>query len=277
MSDHQQSEQPGGWLATIRSSLSGEHHEYTSGSLVRAIVLLAIPMVLELSMESLFAICDIFWVAKLGSDATAAVGLTESVLTLYYAVAIGVSMAVTALVARRIGQQDTRRAAKAGSQAIYLGLTLGVLTGIPCWFFAGDILHLMGASAEVVRIGQSYTQLILGANVVVMLLFLHNAIFRGAGDAALAMRALWIGNGINLVLDPLLIFGWWVFPEMGLTGAAVATLCGRSVAVFYQLWVLGSGRARLTLDRPALRFDPGAMVKLLRVSVGGIKTDAFGS
>ncbi|MGI9242562.1 MAG: MATE family efflux transporter, partial [Verrucomicrobiales bacterium] len=259
-----------GWRSTLRASLSGEQHDYTSGNLVRAIILLAIPMVLELSMESLFAVCDIFWVAKLGSDATAAVGLTESILTLYYAIAIGISMAATAMVARRVGEKDPGRAAKSGAQAIYLGLVLGITTGIPCWLFAGDLLRLMGASPEVVSIGVPYTQIVLGVNVVVMLLFLHNAIFRGAGDAALAMRALWIGNGINLVLDPILIFGWGIFPEMGLTGAAVATLCGRSVAVAYQLWVLGSGRSRLRMGREAWRFDLSAMFALLRVSVGGI-------
>ena len=263
-------EQPAGWLPTIRSALSGEHHDFTSGNLVRAIVLLAIPMVLELSMESLFAVCDIFWVAKLGSDATAAVGLTESLLTLYYALAIGISMAATALVARRVGEGNAPGAAKAGAQAIYLGLILGILTGIPCWLYAGDLLRLMGASAEVVEIGAGYTQVVLGGNVVVMLLFLHNAIFRGAGDAALAMRALWIGNGINLVLDPLLIFGWWGFPEMGLLGAAVATLCGRTVAVGYQLWALGCGRSRIKLCGGAWRFDLAAMLGLLRVSFGGI-------
>ncbi|MFT4549172.1 MAG: putative MATE family efflux protein [Verrucomicrobiales bacterium] len=258
------------WIGTIKSAVSGEQHDYTSGSISRAIVLLAIPMVLELSMESLFAVCDIFWVARLGKDATAAVGLTESVLTLYYAVAIGISMSATALVARRIGEKDSQGAAKAGAQAIYLGLTFGVLTGIPCWIFAEDILGMMGASAEVIAVGGDYTRVILGANVVVMLLFLHNAIFRGAGDAALAMRALCLGNAINIVLDPLLIFGWWIFPEMGLTGAAVATLTGRSVAVVYQLWALRAGKSRVKLQGGAWRFDLVAMLRLLRVSVGGI-------
>ena len=259
-----------GWWATVKASLSGEQHDFTSGSLVRAIILLAIPMVLELSMESLFAVCDIFWVSNLGSDATAAVGLTESVLTLYYAVAIGISMAATALIARRIGEKDEKRAAKGGAQAIYLGVVVGILTGIPCFIYGDQILALMGASPEVVEIGGDYTKIILGANVVVMLLFLNNAIFRGAGDAALAMRALWIGNGINLVLDPLLIFGWWIFPEMGLTGAAVATLTGRTVAVGYQLWVLTGDQSRIRLQGAAWRFDPGAMLRLLKLSFGGI-------
>jgi len=274
MSAEENTPEPGkpraGWFRTIISSISGEQHDFTSGGLGRAIVLLSIPMVLELSMESLFALCDIFWVSHLGSDATAAVGLTEALLTLYYAVAIGIAMSVTALVSRRIGEKDEKRAAKAGVQAIYLGLSIGVLTGIPCWIYGEQILGLMGADEDVLAIGSGYTKVILGANVVVMLLFLHNAIFRGAGDAALAMWALWIGNGINLVLDPLLIFGIWIFPEMGLTGAAVATLIGRTVALVFQLWMLSNGRSRIRLRGSAWKFDPAAMTRLLRLSFGGI-------
>ena len=220
------------WWATLQASVSGEQYDYTSGPLSRAIAMLAIPMVLEMAMESLFAICDIFWVSKLGSDATAAVGLTESVLTLYYAVAVGLSIAVTATVARRIGEKKPEAAAKAGAQALYVGLAVGVLTGVLCYGVAPKILGLMGASSEVIAIGSGYTRVILTANVVILLLFLNNAIFRGAGDPALAMRALWLGNGVNIVLDPCFIFGWGFFPEMGLTGAALSSVIGRSVAVF---------------------------------------------
>ncbi len=259
-----------GWWATLRASLSGDHHDYTTGSLKRAILLLAIPMVLELAMESLFAICDIFWVAKLGSAATAAVGLSESVMTLYYAIAVGLSMAVTATVSRRIGARNPEGAAKAGAQGIYVCLAVGLLTGLPCWLYAPEILGLMGASPEVAAVGTDYTRITLGANVVVLLLFMNNAIFRGAGDAALSMRALWLGNGINIVLDPFLIFGWGFFPEMGLTGAATATLIGRSVGVLYQFHMLAAGTCRVKMRGPAWHFDLPAMLKLLRMSFGGI-------
>jgi putative MATE family efflux protein len=259
-----------GWWATLRASLSGDEHDYTTGSLKRAILLLAIPMVLELAMESLFAICDIFWVAKLGSAATAAVGLSESVMTLYYAVAVGLSMAVTATVSRRIGQKDPEGAAKAGAQGIYVGLAVGLLTGLPCWLYAPEILGLMGASPEVTAVGTDYTRITLGANVVVLLLFMNNAIFRGSGDPALSMRALWLGNGINIVLDPFLIFGWGFFPEMGLTGAATATLIGRSVGLLYQFKMLAGGTCRVKMRGAAWHFDLPAMLTLLRVSFGGI-------
>ncbi len=227
-------------------------------------------MVLETVMESLFSICDIFWVSKLGSEATAAVGLTESVLTLYYAVAIGLSIGATATVARRIGEKKPEAASRAGAQAIYVGIFLGVITGVICWVAAPKILGLMGASPEVVSIGSGYTRVILSANVVILLLFLNNAIFRGAGDPALAMRALWLGNGINIVLDPCLIFGWGPFPELGLTGAAIASVTGRSVAVFYQFYHLSRGSGQLKLRGPSVLPDFPVMRRLIRVSLGGI-------
>lgn len=257
-------------LRVLRAALSGEEHDYTTGNLNRAIVLLAIPMVLEMAMESLFAICDIFWVTKLGRDATAAVGLTESVLTLYYAIAVGLSMATTAIVARRIGEKRPEAAAHAGSQAIYLGLLVGISTGIPCWIWAPEILRLMGASESVITHGSGYTRVIMGTNAVILLLFLNNAIFRGAGDAALAMRALWLGNGINIVLDPCLIFGYGPFPEMGLEGAAWATVIGRSTALVYQAYHLHRGTGRLRLNRQALAFDWKNALHLAHVSLGGI-------
>lgn len=267
-------DEPGGkarhrWWSTLKASLSGDHHDYTTGSLKRAILLLAIPMVLELSMESLFAICDIFWVARLGSAATAAVGLSESVMTLYYAIAVGLSMAVTATVSRRIGEKNPEGAAKAGAQGIYVGLAVGLLTGLPCWLYAPEILGLMGASPEVAAAGTGYTRITLGERGGSPA-FHEQCDLPGAGDAALSMRALWLGNAINIVLDPFLIFGWWIFPEMGLTGAAVATLIGRMAGVLYQFQMLARGTSRVMMRGSAWHFDLPAMGRLLRVSFGGI-------
>ncbi len=258
------------WWGVIRAALAGKPYDYTSGKLSLSVILLAIPMVLETAMESLFSICDIFWVSKLGKEATAAVGLTESVTSLYYAIGIGLSMAATATIARRIGEKRPEDAARAGAQAIYVGVVFGVITGILCWIYAPNILRMMKASDSVVEIGVNYTRYILGGNVVILLLFLNNAIFRGAGDAALAMRALWLGNGINIILDPCLIFGWGPFPEMGLEGAGLATLIGRGTAVFYQFYHLSRGTGQIRLTQQTRQLDFPAMLKLVRVSIGGI-------
>jgi putative MATE family efflux protein len=257
-------------LSALRGALRGDHHDYTEGSLNLAILLLAVPMVLEMAMESLFAICDIYFVAQISKEAVAAVGLTESMLTILYAVAIGIAMATTATVARRVGEKDVEAASSAGAQAFYVAITIGVVVGAPCWFLAPDLLRLMGASPEVVDVGSGYTRVILGANVVVVLLFVHNAIFRGAGDASVAMRSLWLANGVNIVLDPCLIFGWGPFPEMGVTGAGVATVCGRGLGVVYQLWALRRGSSRVRWTRASLRLDVPGMLRLLRLSVGSI-------
>ena len=254
----------------IRESLAGVQHDYTKGSLPRAITLLAIPMVLEMVMESLFALCDIIFVSQLGAHAVATVALTESMLTILYAVALGLSMSATALVARRVGEKNPVGAAAAGAQAIYVGLAIAVVVGIPGWLFAPELLAMMDAEQAVIEEGSTYTSILLGCNAVILLLFIHNAVFRGAGDAVLAMRSLWIANGINLVLDPCLIFGLGPFPEMGLTGAAVATTCGRGIGVAYQFWALRSGRGRIHLRGDAFRIDPAAMLNLLRISAGGI-------
>src|ERR1035438_6040809 len=192
---------------SIREALRGSHQDFTKGSLNRAILLLAIPMVLEMVLESLFAVVDVFWVGRLGADAVATVGLTESLLSLIFAVGLGLSLSTTAMVARRIGEKDPQGAAVAGVQAIVLGIAVSLVIGLPCFLLAPRLLRLMGASAEIISVGSWYTRICLGGSCAVLLLFLNNAIFRGAGDAAIAMRLLWVSNIINLVLDPCLIFG----------------------------------------------------------------------
>jgi putative MATE family efflux protein len=229
----------------VAQALKGEHHDYTTASLNRAVLLLAVPMVLEMIMESLFAVVDVFWVSRLGRDAIAVVGLTESIMTLIYAVGIGTSFAATAIVARRIGEQDPERAAQAAGQILILGITASSGLGLVLSYFAGDILRLMGAEASVVALGTDFARIMLGCNATVFMIFLINAVFRGAGDAVLAMRTLWLANALNIVLGPCFIFGWGPFPEMGVTGAAVATNIGRGTGVLYQLWHLAGIRSRV--------------------------------
>ena len=257
--------QPSFW-ASIREAIAGSHRDFTSGSLDRSILLLAITMVLE----SLFAVVDVFWVGRLGADAVATVGLTESMLTLVFAVAMGLSMSTTAMVARRIGEKDAAGAAVAAVQAVALGLAVAVIVGVPCLILAPNLLRLMGASQQIVSVGTSYARVVLGGSGVVLLLFLNNAIFRGAGDAAIAMRLLWVSNIINLVLDPCLIFGFGPFPRMGVTGAGVATFTGRSIGVAYQFYRLLRGTERIRILRRQVRLNWGVLVRLLRVSLTGI-------
>src|SRR5262249_13942077 len=216
----------------------------TAGNLNRAILLLAIPMVLEMVLESLFALVDVFWVGRLGANAVATVGLTESLLSLVFAVGIGVAMSTTAMVARRIGEKDPEDAAIVGVQAIFLGLLVSLSIGIPSFIFAPQLLGLMGASPELVATGSGYARIALGGCGAIVMLFLNNAIFRGAGDAAIAMRLLWGSNIINLLLDPCLIFGWGPFPKLGGTGAARATFTGRSSGVLDQFYRLRRGSSR---------------------------------
>jgi putative MATE family efflux protein len=263
-------EERAGFWSNVRASLSGERHDYTSGPLNRAIALLAIPMVLEMAMESVFVVVDVFFVGRLGPEAVAAVGLTESVTTLLYAIAIGLAMSATAMIARRIGEGDRDAAARAGFQAIVIGLVIAVLIGVPAFFLGPRVLAAMGASPATVEVGGGYTSILLGTNVVILLLFLNNAVFRGAGDAALAMRSLWLANGLNIVLDPCLIFGLGPFPELGVTGAAVATTCGRGTGVLYQFWMLRRGTGRVRLAGAALRVDLAVAKRLVRLSLGGI-------
>jgi putative MATE family efflux protein len=227
-------------------------------------------MVLEMVLESLFAVVDVFWVGRLGADAVATVGLTESLLSLVFAIGLGLSLSTTAMVARRIGEKDPTGAAVAGVQAIALGLAVSAAVGIPCFFCAPQLLHLMGASPQIVAVGSGYARIALGGSGAILMLFLNNAIFRGAGDAAVAMRLLWVSNIINLILDPCLIFGWGPFPKLGVTGAALATLTGRSIGVAYQFYRLLRGSERIRILRHQIRLDLGVLVRLVRVSLTGI-------
>ena len=255
---------------SLMEAIRGTHQDFTEGSISRAVLLLATPMVLEMLMESLFAIVDVFWVTRLGANAVATVGLTESMLTLVFSVAMGVSMSTTAMVARRIGEKDTHGAATAAVQAIVLGVTLAILMGAPGYWFAPHLLEWMGAPADLVATGHRYTSIVLGGSISVMLLFLNNAIFRGAGDASIAMRVLWVSNLINLILDPCLIFGLGPFPRLGVTGAAVSTLTGRSLGVLYQWWILTRGHSRIVIRRPDFRVVPRVIGSLIRVSSTGV-------
>jgi MATE family, multidrug efflux pump len=261
--------QPGLW-SSIREALRGSHQDYTTGNLNRAILLLAIPMVLEMVLESLFAVVDVFFVGRLGADAVATVGLTESLLSLVFAVAIGLSMSTTAMVARRIGEKDPEDASVSGVQAIVLGLSVSLLVGVPSFIFAPRLLQLMGASPDIVATGSGYARIALGGSGAIMMLFLNNAIFRGAGDAAIAMRLLWVSNIINLILDPCLIFGLGPFPRMGVTGAALATFSGRSIGVLYQFYRLGRGTERLPSLAQHVRVNLAVLWRLIRVSITGI-------
>ncbi|HZE26402.1 MAG TPA: MATE family efflux transporter [Terriglobales bacterium] len=261
--------QPSMWSA-IREALRGSHQDFTSGDLNRAILLLAIPMVLEMVLESLFAVVDVFFVGRIGANAVATVGLTESLLSLVFSVAMGLSLSTTAMVARRIGEKDPEGAAVAGVQAIILGLSVSVVLGVPCLIYAPRLLQLMGASPEIVANGSGYARIALGGSGVVLMLFLNNAIFRGAGDAAIAMRLLWVSNIINLILDPCLIFGLGPFPRLGVTGAALATFTGRSIGVAYQFYRLLRGTERLRILRRQIHVNLAVLWRLVRVSITGI-------
>jgi putative MATE family efflux protein len=257
------------WWDVVRDSIRGVRHDYTAGAIGHAVVLLAIPMILEMCMESLFAVADIFWVSHLGPDAVATVGLTESMLTLVYTAAMGLSIGVAATVARRIGEKRPDAAAEAAVQGIALGLIVAAFVAVLGITLAPHLLGVMGASPTVLAMGTNYTRTMLGGSATVLLLFLINAIFRGAGDAAIAMRVLWFGNAINILLGPCLIFGLGPFPRLGVTGAAVATTIGRGSAVLYQLYRLSRGDARVTVGRPQIVLRPAIMSHLVRLSGSG--------
>jgi putative MATE family efflux protein len=259
-----------GARATIKLALTGKELDFTTGPVGRAIVLLAIPMVLEMVMESVFALTDAFFVSRLGIDAVATIGLTEAMITILFAVAVGTGMATTAMVARRIGERDVAGARIAAAQSILLGLALTAVVALPGVLFAKNLLQLMGGSPELVASGHSYTRVLFGGSATIMLIFLLNAVFRGAGDAAIAMRVLWIANACNIILDPCLIFGLGPFPELGVTGAAVATTIGRGVGVAIQLWVLFRGGSRIRLKLKDLVPRTRIILQLFRLSVGGI-------
>ncbi len=257
-------------LRDLRDAIRGTEIDYTEGSLGRAILLLSIPMILEMSMESIFAVVDVYFVSSLGASAVATVGLTESLLTLLYAVAFGLAMGTTALVARRIGEKKKDEAARAGVQAIWVGIFASIPIAISGLIFSKEILILMGGDDWAINEGHSYTQWMLGGNVVIMLIFIINAIFRGAGDAAIAMRVLLLSNSINIFLDPALILGLGPFPEMGIEGAAIATNIGRGVGVSFQLFILFRGGKHIRILREQMDIQLPIMWKLVRTSLGGI-------
>lgn len=256
--------------AELRDAVRGTHADYTKIPLRRAVFLLAVPMVLELVLESTFAVVDIFFVAKLGSSAVATVGLTESYLFLVYSVAMGLAMAVTAVIARRIGEGRREEAAVSAMQAIFVALLASVLPAVAGIIWAQDLLRLMGGDAWSIEHGYRYTQWMLGGNAVIMLLFVINAIFRGAGDAAIAMRVLWLSNGLNILLCPLLIFGLGPVPALGIEGAGIATNIGRGIGVLFQLWVLFHGGKHIRVAAAQVAWQGTVLWNIARTSLGGI-------
>ena len=260
---------PGLW-SSLREAVMGSSQDFTQGSISRAIVLLAVPMVLEMIMESLFGVVDVFWVAHLGADAITTVGLTETCLTVVFVIALGLSMGATAMVARRIGEKDEAAAGLVAVQAIVVGLVVSAITAAIGYFYAADLLCLMGATENVVRLGTGYTRMIFGGSVTIFLLFLINAVFRGAGDAAVAMRVLWLANIVNICLNPCLIFGVGPFPRLGVTGSAVGTTIGRGIGVAFQLWILTSGRGRFVIRAAQVRLDLAVMARMVRLSLTAI-------
>lgn len=258
-------------LSSIREAIMGDtHRDFTEERIGRAITLLAIPMVLEMMMESLFAVVDMFWVAHLGADAVATVGFTEALLMLIYTIALGLSVATAATVARRIGEKDPQAASETAAQAILLGAIVAITIGVSGAIFAPELLALMGASPTVVTVGSGYARAIFGGSGTVLLLFLINAVFRGAGDAALAMRVLWTANLINIGLNPLLIFGIGPFPRLGVAGSGIGTTIGRGTGVLLQLWMLTHSWSRVVVHVREFRLKPTVMMKLLHLSLGGM-------
>mgnify|MGYP000185735758 FL=1 len=257
------------WL-DIKEAIAGTERDFTETSMGRAIFILAVPMFLEMIMESVFAVVDIFFVSKLGADAIATVGITEGVMTVIYAIGSGLAMGTTALVSRRIGEKKKEEAGSTAFQAILVGLAVSLLIAVPGIVFAKPFLHLMGGSETMIEEHYFFPAIIFGGNLVVMLLFIINAVFRSSGDAAVSMRVLWFANIINIILDPILIFGFGPVPAMGLKGAAIATTTGRGLAVIYQFYLLTGGKHRITLFWNSLQPKLKVMYKLLKVSAGGI-------
>lgn len=271
-----------GWVKVftlLKSALRGDEQDYTTGSIRRAVFLLAIPMILEMGMESVFAVVDLYFVGQLPDSRhnIQTVGLTESVLSLVYALAIGISMAATAMVARRIGEKDEKAAGHAAMQSLWLALAITLVVSMTGLLLAPDILRWMGAEPETVAIGTPYTRLMMGSSIVIMLLFLINGIFRGAGDASMAMRSLWIANIANIILCPLLILGWGPFPALGLYGAALATTIGRGIGVIYQLYHLFGGKSKVKIAVTDWRPDWRVIFSLVNVAAPGTAQFIIGS
>ncbi|MBT3301348.1 MAG: MATE family efflux transporter [Bacteroidetes bacterium] len=255
----------------IKDAIAGSEQDYTSGSMKKAIFLLSIPMVLEMIMESVFAIVDIYFVSKISTQAVTTVGLTESLLVaVIFTIGMGYAMATTALISRRVGEKKYEEASKVAVQAIILGVVTSIVLAIPGVFYASDLLRIMGAEKDIVENMSTYTAIMFGGNGIIMLLFIINAVFRGAGDAAVAMRVLWLANGINIILDPLLIFGIGPFPKLGVEGAAIATTIGRGLAVIYQIYLLFNGKHRIKLTLAAFKVDFSIIGQLVKLSLGTI-------
>ncbi len=261
----------------LKEAIRGSDRDFTKGSLGLAVFLLAVPMILEMVMESVFAVVDVFFVASLGANAVAIVGITESMMFLIYAIAMGIGIGAMATVSRRIGEKDPDGAAKSATHAIYMGLGAAILIGIIGVIFAPQFLSFLGAEPQVVEEGVLFTRLMLGGNFVVVFLFLLNSIFRGAGDAAIAMRVLWLSNILNIILDPLLIFGIWIFPELGVTGAAVATLIGRGIGVIYAFYKMFYGKKRFEIHAKHWVFDRERFRRLFSLSWVAVLQFAIGT
>ena len=258
------------FFSLLREAIAGKEIDLTQASIKKAIFLLAVPMILEMSMESIFALVDIFYVSQVSTNAVATIGLTESVITLVYALAVGLSMAATAIVARRIGEKDPEGAKRVTVQVIFLGILVSSVVSVIGILFPKEILGLMGGEQSLIDEGYRYTQILIGGNFTIVLLFLINAVYRGAGNASMAMWTLILSNGINIVLDPIFIFGWGPIPEYGVAGAAIATTIGRGTAVLFQLYILFYGSTRIRLALKNFVVNIGVMINLIRVSLGGI-------
>jgi putative MATE family efflux protein len=258
------------FIINFKTAVLGTEKDFVSGSIERAIFMLSVPMILEMMMESLFAVVDVFFVSRLGVDAIATVGLTESIIMIVYSICVGLSMGVTAMVSRRVGEKKYKDAADVAYQSILIAMFLALIIGIIGFVYARDLLALMGASESLISEGYEYTRVLIGGNVTIMLLFILNAVFRGAGDASIAMRALWISNGLNLILDPILIFGLGPVEGMGVKGASIATTIGRGVGVSYQLYILFNGKSMVKLVRANMVFRFRIMMRLIKVSLGGM-------
>lgn len=250
----------------LREAVRGSARDFTIEPIGRSLFLLAVPMILEMIMESTFAVVDIFFVAKLGAEAVAVVGLTESMMALVYAVAFGLAIGATATVARRIGEKDIEGAAKTATHVIYLGVIVSLMMSVIGVAAAPYIFQVLGAESHVAEMGLTFMRIMLGGNAVVVFLFLLNAIFRGAGDAAIAMRVLWLANGLNMILSPCFIFGVLFFPHLGVTGAAVGTTIGRGCGVLFAFWYLFRGEKRFEIHRDHWRIDPSMLWKLTKLS-----------